>query len=110
MDKKLRGSAGEYLVCGVLAQFGWAAALTRDGLARTDAVAVNVESQETVSIQVKTVTVGAGESASWRMGKKDIAKAESQTEWYVLVKLEGPPPAKATYYVVPRDHVEVTPG
>jgi hypothetical protein len=53
LDKKLTGSAGEHMVCGVLAQFNWAAALTREGVARTDVLAVNAETSRTVSLQVK---------------------------------------------------------
>jgi hypothetical protein len=47
-DRKLRGSAGEHLVCGVLAQFNWAAALRREGVARTDVLAVNADTGRTV--------------------------------------------------------------
>ena len=104
-DKKLRGSAGEYLVCGVLAQFGWAAGLTRDGLARTDAVAVHAESDRAISLQVKTTGVGEGKPARWRVGEKDTRSSTSDSEWYVFVKLEGDAPAISTFYVVPRDHV-----
>jgi hypothetical protein len=45
VDTKLLKSAGEHWLCGVLAGFGWAAALTRDGLERTDIVAVHSESR-----------------------------------------------------------------
>ncbi len=47
MDRKLVGAAGEHLVCSVLAQFNWAAALTREGVARTDVLAVNAASGRT---------------------------------------------------------------
>ena len=103
LDKKLTGSAGEHLVCGVLAQFNWAAALTREGVARTDVLAVNAETSRTVSIQVKTTWVNTGSLANWFVGT--VLGAESASEWYVLVKLEGPAPAGCSYFVAPRDHV-----
>ena len=105
MDRKLRGSSGEHLVCGVLAQFNWAAALTRGGVARTDVLAVNADTGRTVTIQVKTNWCQTGELAKWRLGLKDILLAKAPSEWYVLVKLEGPAPARSRYFVVPRNHV-----
>jgi len=109
VDRKLRGSSGEHLVCGVLAQFNWAAALTREGVARTDVLAVNTDTGRTVTIQVKTTwrekkpkTV---RPVGWRLGMKDILPAAAPTEWYVMVKLEGDAPAATSYFVVPRDHV-----
>ena len=106
-DRKLRGSAGEHLVCGVLAQLNWAAALTREGVARTDVLAVNVETSRTVTVQVKTTSCKTGQRASWTLGLKDVLAAKAPSEWYVLVKLEGPAPAQTRYFVVPRDHVAV---
>jgi hypothetical protein len=108
VDKKLRGSSGEHLVCGVLAQFNWAAALTREGVARTDVLAVNADTGRTVTIQVKTTWregTKTGRPVGWRLGMKDIMPAAVPTEWYVMVKLEGEAPAEASYFVVPRDHV-----
>jgi hypothetical protein len=50
-------SAGEHWVCSVLARNGWAAALTRDGLERTDILAVQVaaDSRTPIEIQVKAL-------------------------------------------------------
>jgi len=36
MDTKMTGTIGEHFACAMLARHGWAPALTRDGLARTD--------------------------------------------------------------------------
>jgi hypothetical protein len=105
VDNKLRGSAGEYLVCGALPQLGWAAALTRDGLARTDVLAVNTVTGRTITIQVKTTGGKAARLAKWRVGCKDILPAAGASEWYVMVKLEGTAPAQCRYFVVPRDHM-----
>jgi hypothetical protein len=97
-------------VCGVLAQFNWAAALTREGVARTDILAVSADTGRTVTIQVKTTWREETKTswlAGWRLGMKDkdIVPAVAPTEWYVMVKLEGEAPAAASYFVVPRDHV-----
>ena len=92
IDRKLRGSSGEHLVCGVLAQFNWAAALTREGVARTDVLAVNADTGKTVTIQVKTTwrekKLKTDRPVGWRLGMKDILPAAAPTEWYVMVKLE----------------------
>lgn len=56
-DTKMTKSAGEHWVCSVLARNGWAAALTRDGLERTDILAVQVaaDSRTPIEIQVKAL-------------------------------------------------------
>lgn len=92
-------------MCSLLAQFGWAAALTREGVARTDVLAVSSESSRTVAIQVKTAWCNSGQRANWLLGAKGVVSAASDSEWYVLVKLEGPAPARHRHFVVPRDHV-----
>jgi hypothetical protein len=105
MDKQNRGAAGEYLVCGLLAELDWVPALTREGIARTDILAVHAETRRMVTIQVKTHSCDMGEPARWALGNKDIVAALDPSEWYVMVKLEGPAPAKSRFFVVPRDHV-----
>jgi len=105
VDTKLRGSAGEFLVCGLLAQFHWAAALTRDGIAMTDVLAQHAETGEAISIQVKTNWVLPGFDAKWQVGAKDVRPATSTSQWYVLVKLEGAQaPARARFFIIPKDH------
>jgi hypothetical protein len=99
VDTKLTGSAGEHYVCSMLARFGWAASLTRDGLERTDVLAVHGIGREMIEVQVKTVRAG-----SWMLGRKGTLPDRSGREWYVFVKL-GPPPGLPECYVVPRDHV-----
>ena len=48
-------TAGEHWVCATLARYGWAPALTRDGLERTDILAVGTQlaHRPTIEIQVK---------------------------------------------------------
>lgn len=99
-DSKLSASAGEHYVCSMLARYGWAASLTRDGLARTDILAVQAsEQRRMVEIQVKTITSG-----SWPLGVKGTVPAISDREWYVFVRL-GRFPGRPDTWVVPRDHV-----
>jgi hypothetical protein len=84
----------------MLARAGWAASLTRDGLARTDILAVQASAERRmIEVQVKTVRTG-----SWPLGRKGIEPAISDREWYVLVLLGSFPDQPGTW-VVPRDHV-----
>jgi hypothetical protein len=64
-DTKLRGSAGEHYVCSMLARYGWAASLTRDGLERTDVLAVHSVERDMIEGQVKTIRTG-----KWMLGRK----------------------------------------
>ncbi len=99
-DRKLSGSAGEHYTCSMLARAGWAASLTRDGLARTDILAVRASTdRRMLEVQVKSITDG-----SWPLGVKGTAGAISDREWYVFVRL-GHFPERPDTYVVPRDHV-----
>ncbi|MFI5728530.1 hypothetical protein ACIA49_00300 [Kribbella sp. NPDC051587] len=104
-DNKMTKSAGEHWACAMLARHGWAPALTRDGLARTDilAVATHLEDRPAVEIQVKAATAGNGRT-TWLLGNAG-SLASSQHEWFVFVmlpkRLKSPPRG----FVVPRDHV-----
>ena len=80
LDKKLTGSAGEHLVCGVLAQFNWAATLTREGVARTDVLAVNAETSRTVSLQIKT---------AWGKTGRNAPQAQARVDETVFVSYEN---------------------
>lgn len=102
-DTKLTGSAGEHHVCSMLARYGWAASLTRDGLERTDVLAVHTTDRAMVEVQVKTVR----DADSWPLGRKGTIAAIGDREWYVLVRL-GEPPAAPESFVVPRDVVAAT--
>jgi len=55
----------------MLSRRGWSPALTRDGIARTDilAVATHIESRPTIEVQVKTAN-GGTERTSWFFGTK----------------------------------------
>lgn len=105
-DTKLTKSAGEQWVCSVLARLGWAAALTRDGVERTDILAVHAggELRQMVEIQVKTVN-HAGPRTTWPLGSNAQKVSLSDREWFVLVWLPREPLAAPRAFVVPRDHV-----
>jgi hypothetical protein len=98
-------SVGEHGVCAELARRGWAPALTRDGLERTDILAVgtHLSTRPTIEVQVKTATGGA-DTTSWPLGTKAQQSALSDREWFALVLLP-PVPARLRCFVVPRDHV-----
>ena len=87
-------------MCAELARRGWAGALTRDGLARTDVLAVDTETRTTVELQVKAV----GAAPSWQVGAQALLPAESEREWFVMVHL-GEPPAAPRSWVLPRNHL-----
>jgi len=84
VDKKVVKSAGEHWVCSVLARFNWAAALTRDGVERTDILAVHPEGGQ-ISIQVKTISPSP--KPRFPLGEKGCLPSVSESEWYILVLL-----------------------
>jgi hypothetical protein len=105
MDTKMVKTVGEHWVCATLARHGWAPALTRDGLERTDILAVNTKSTDRpiVEIQVKTASQ-RGQETRWLLGTKAQLLARSEHEWFVLVLLPELP-AEPRAFVVPRDHL-----
>jgi hypothetical protein len=88
----------------MLARYGWAASLTRDGLARTDVLAVHSVSRVMVEIQVKAM-YDVGANSSFRLGVKGEISALSEREWFVLVLIPTEPSGAPRSFVVPRDHV-----
>lgn len=106
-DTKMTKSAGEHSVCSVLARYGWAASLTRDGLERTDILAVQTEGsgRQTIEVQVKSIR-WMDDRGRWQLGVKSQQPALSQHEWYALVMLDpNKPTAAPRTFIVPRDHV-----
>lgn len=51
-DTQMTKSVGEHWVCAELARRGWAPALTRDGLERTDILAVGTHLPDRPTIEV----------------------------------------------------------
>src|ERR1022692_4017345 len=104
-DTKMTKTVGEHWVCATLARHSWAPALTRDGVERTDVLAVgtHLDHRPMVEIQVKTATQGGG-TTSWIVGIKAQQIAKSEHEWFVFVLLPAVPSAPRAF-VVPRNHV-----
>ncbi|MEX1007737.1 MAG: hypothetical protein WD271_07800 [Acidimicrobiia bacterium] len=102
-DTKLVKSAGEHWVCGVLSRLGWAVALTRDGVARTDILGAHSATGQMIEVQVKAASFGT--RLTFMLGEKGCDPARSDREWYVLVGLAKEAWDAPRAFVVPRDHV-----
>lgn len=90
----------------MLSQFGWGAALTRDGLERTDILAVHTTEagRPMIEVQVKSLRF-AGPKSSWPLGTKAQGPSRSDREWFVLVLLGKTPAERPRSFIVPRHHV-----
>jgi hypothetical protein len=103
-DTKLTKSAGEHWVCSVLSGLGWGAALTRDGLERTDVLAVRTgDSRVVIEVQVKSASHSV--KPNWRVGTKAQQVALADHEWFVMIALAAQPWVAPRSFVVPRDHI-----
>lgn len=105
-DTKMTKSSGEHWACSVLSQYGWGVALTRDGLERTDILAVHTTEpgRPMIEVQVKSLNF-TGPKSSWPLGTKAQGPSQSDREWFVLVLLGKTPAERPRSFVVPRDHV-----
>jgi len=92
----------------MLSRFGWAAALTRDGIERTDILAAQTdESRRMIEVQVKGAQDGgSGRWSKWIVNAKAQQFARTDNEWFALVLLpmKGDLSAPRTF-IVPRDHL-----
>lgn len=105
VDTKMTKSAGEHWVCSVLSRLNWGAALTRDGLERTDILAVRADdSRQMIEVQVKTAT-GATDKTSWPLTSKSQLVSRTDHEWFVFVALPIDVHKGPRSFVVPRDVV-----
>ncbi len=101
-DTKQTKTIGEHHVCSVLARYGWAPALTRDGLERTDILAVQTTGERrTIEVQVKSIRA----SASWPLGLKSQSLAVNDREWFVMVQIDSGPLGPIRSFIVPRNHL-----
>ncbi|RAG60000.1 hypothetical protein DN536_40200, partial [Burkholderia multivorans] len=73
-------------VAAELARRGRAPALNRDGLERTDILAVlaDPENRRMVEIQVKTARGSAWRSISWPLGAKSQGPSQNEREYFVM--------------------------
>ncbi len=105
VDTKQTKSIGEHHVSAMLARFDWAPALTRDGLERTDILAVHAHGHRPmVEVQVKSIR-GSGDKVRWPLGPKSQSPALHDREWFVLVAIPVDPLQPIRNFVVPRNHV-----
>lgn len=82
-DTKAVKSVGEFWTCCKLAMNGWAPALTRNGLERTDILAERSHAPfdvTQISVQVKT-----SRNERWALNPAKIGSQRSLYEWFVLV-------------------------
>lgn len=104
-DTKQTKTIGEHWACCELARRGWAPALTRDGIERTDILAVkNHGHRLMVEVQVKTTIAAAGR-VSWHLGSVARSVAVGDHEWVVLVAADPEPEGPLRSFVMPRSHV-----
>src|SRR3954452_4813268 len=107
-DQKLTGSAGEHFVCATLAQLGWAASLTREGVARAGILAVRADmgarQPERPMIEVQVKTMRHHRKPMRPMGARGITPVASAREWYVFVLLGKDVRYRPRCWVVPRHH------
>jgi len=67
VDTKQTKTIGEHWAASELARHGWAPAMTRDGLARTDILASHTQTGQMIQVQVKT-SMSGGPKMSWMLG------------------------------------------
>jgi hypothetical protein len=106
-DTKQSKTIGEHHVAAEMARRGWAPALTRDGLERTDILAVLTTGQERllVEVQVKTARGSRMETISWPLGEKSQRPSAHQHEYFVMVAVPDDNSLAPRSFVVPRIHV-----
>jgi hypothetical protein len=88
-----------------LARFGWAVALTRDGLERTDILAVDTTAKDRHMVEFQVITASPGTERFFIGAKSYPVDEPSDNEWWVLVGLNDPPHIGPLSYILPRDHL-----
>lgn len=106
-DTKQTKTIGEHYVASELARRGWAPALTRDGLERTDILAVFTESEDRrmVEVQVKTAQSSLSRPTNWPLGSRAQLPSQHEREYFVLLAVPPELDAPPRSFVVPRSHV-----
>ncbi|MCI9889426.1 hypothetical protein JT358_13300 [Micrococcales bacterium 31B] len=106
-DTKQTKTIGEHHVAAELARRGWAPAMTRDGLERTDILAVlsDPQNRRLVEIQVKTARGANWHKLNWPLGKKSQAPSQHQREYFVMVAVPLDLTVSLRCFVVPRTHI-----
>ncbi|BDD82487.1 hypothetical protein TPB0596_22500 [Tsukamurella pulmonis] len=106
-DTKQTKTIGEHYVASELARRDWAPALTRDGLERTDILAVYATGHDRrqIEVQVKTARYKQAKRVSWPIGVKSQGSSAHEREYFVLVAVPDDVLIAPRSFVVPRDHV-----
>lgn len=106
-DTKQTKTIGEHHVASELARRGWAPAMTRDGIERTDILAVLTSdpARRPIEIQVKTARGPRFDKISWLLGPKAQAAISAEHEFFVLVAVPEDLRLAPRNFVVPRRHV-----
>jgi hypothetical protein len=106
-DTKQTKTIGEHHVAAELARRGWAPAMTRDGIERTDILAVLTTdpSRRPIEIQVKTARGARFDHISWPLGPKAQDPISAEHEFFVLVAVPDDLAVAPRSFVVPRRHV-----
>lgn len=106
-DTKQTKTIGEHHVASELARRDWAPALTRDGLERTDILAVHAAGTDRrqIEVQVKTSRYKQANRVSWPIGVKSQQPSAHEREYFVLVAVPDAESSAPRSFVVPRDHV-----
>jgi len=91
----LVGTAGEYYVCAELCRRGYLALLTPKNNPLFDVVATNADGTASVSIQVKTRSIGNNQG--WKIGKPKDSSTTPGDPFLVLVNLQ--PDGVPDFYV-----------
>lgn len=106
-DTKQTKTVGEHHVAAELARRGWAPALTRDGLERTDILAVDTAGPERrqIEVQVKAARGRGMDRVSWPLGAKTQGPSAHEREYFVLVAVPDDDRLPPRDFVLPRSHV-----
>ncbi len=107
VDTKQTKTIGEHHVASELARRSWAPALTRDGLERTDILAVLAEGdhRRLVEIQVKSARGPKAESISWPLGTRSQGPSRGPHEFFAMVAIPHDLSLPPRSFIVPRIHV-----
>lgn len=104
-DTKQTKTIGEHWVASELARRDWAPALTRDGLERTDILAVKTIGERLqIEVQVKSAR-GVGKHINWPLGLKAQQPPLHDFEWFVMVAIDPDLSIPLRGFVIPRAHV-----